>query len=100
MGSDPERLSSADIGQLAEARPGANMYEIVRTARPTWLRSGQGGRVVLAENGQIVGPVTDLARYMPERVASLEYLPGYVARNRYSPNAYGTIGAVVALETR
>lgn len=92
---DPYRITAEEIRQMHFNE----VYEVIHTLRPTWLRTRgrqsitdpEAGRVLVYVDGVRAGGAQFLRQITPDQVELLEFLPPAAAASRYGTDHDGGV---------
>lgn len=97
-----ERRDVLTHEQIMEAQV-SNVLDVVRRLRPEWLRVRPRGlsedsRVIVVENGTVIGGVEQLRHYTPGGVEELRYMDGDTAAATLVGGREGFIEGAIVVE--
>lgn len=100
--ADSERRDVLTRDQIVSVEV-SNLMDVVRRLRPEWLRVQQrsfsgDSRVVVIENGTVIGGVGVLRNYSPDGVEELRFLDGDTAAATLVGSRDGFIEGAIVIE--
>lgn len=95
----PDRLSRDQIASVDVS----NLYDVVQRLRPRWLRTQQRSfsretRIVVVQNGTVIGEIGILRNMSPSGVTELRYMDGDTAAATLVGARSGFIEGAIIIE--